>query len=455
MAIDPGTNVYQPIKNLMNSYPHLSEEALVQQLMSVRKLHSTEAGRWPLWMQTSPQDILKEKKFIVCGSQCRSEIRVLAKHAKIVAVVDDLVVKRGGGNVFGIDIIDSDAWVELARDDPNVVSVMLVSGAAGYQHFQKLAMQWQLQTLNSLQYLHLLTACDINRKNEAGRFFWYGEEFFARTLANLDKLMDSRSHLSDPWSRISWLCILLYRMTLNPFYLTACAVGYNSEKFSFDSYSTNRRFFSFSEKEVYVDGGAFTGDTIAQFVRVVGAKFKHIHSYEPSGENNRTIRSMLSGLENSYLWPLRPRITLHEKGLWDSDTTLLFNPSQVIDVGGNGAAINPASAHIVEAGVVGHIYDKQQESEISVRVPVTTIDATTDRDATFIKLEIEGSELQALNGARETIAKTRPKMAISIYHKPEDLETLLDFVVETGQDYKLGFRQHNPLVPDAMVLYCW
>jgi hypothetical protein len=109
----------------------------------------------------------------------------------------------------------------------------------------------------------------------------------------------------------------------------------------------------------------------------------------------------------------------------------------------------------VDAGLVEHIYEKEQESRISIQVPVTTIDSATNREATFIKLEIEGSELQALTGAKESIARNRPKMAISIYHKPEDLETLLDFVLETGQNYQLGFRQHNPLVPDAMVLYCW
>jgi FkbM family methyltransferase len=406
-------------------------------------------------MQASPVDTLKEKKFIVCGSQCRPEIRVLAKHASVIAVVDDFLVKQGGGRIFGIDVIDTDAWVTLARNDNSVVSVMLVPLTSGYQHFNNVAMQWGLHTLSALQYLQLLSACGVDKSGEVGRFFWYGEEFFARTLESLDRLIELRKHLGDSWSRLSWLCILLYRMTLNPFYLSACAVGHHYEKFSFDSYSMNRRFFSFSENEVYVDGGAFTGDTVAQFVRAVDGRFRHIHSFEPSSDNNRAIRSMLSTLQNDYLWPLNPRITLHARGLWDCDTTLLLNPSQVLELDGRGAVVNPASAHLVEAGMVGHIYDKEEEAKGAIQVPVTTIDAATNQEASFIKLEIEGSELQALNGARETIARNRPKMAISIYHKPEDLETLLGFVLETGHNYQLAFRQHNPFVPDAMVLYCW
>jgi len=439
----------------MNSYPHLSEEVLVQQLLDERTSYGIGNGKWPLWMRSSPADILKDKKFVVCGSLCRPEIRVLAKHAQVIGVVDDSIVQRGGGEVFGIDVIDSDTWIELAHKDQSIVSIVLAAGTTGYQHFNRLATQWKLQTLSSLQYLHLLTDCGINKNGEAGRFFWYGEEFFVRTLDNLDKLIESRKRLGDSWSRISWLCILLYRMTLNPFYLTACAVGHHFERFALDSYSINRRFFRFSEDEVYVDGGAFTGDTIAQFMRAVGGKFRHIHSFEPSSTNNRAIKDMLSSSQNTFAWPIASRITLHEKGLWDSDTTLLFNASQVVEMDGNEAAISPPSAHIVDTGLAGHLYDKQQEAEISAQVPVTTVDAATNREATFIKLEIEGSELQALHGAKESISRNRPKMAISIYHKPEDLETLLDFVLETGHDYQLGFRQHNPWVPVAMVLYCW
>ena len=164
---------------------------------------------------------------------------------------------------------------------------------------------------------------------------------------------------------------------------------------------------------------------------------------------------MLPELGKNYSCPLDTKITLHEKGLWESEGLLLFNDRPLVETGANGAVLNLPAAHIVDVSLVGHIYDREQESAMSIQVPVTTIDAAADCEATFIKLEIEGSELQALRGARQTIAKNRPKMAISIYHKPEDLETLLDFVLDTDQDYQLGFRQHNQLCPDAMVMYCW
>lgn len=116
--------------------------------------------------------------------------------------------------------------------------------------------------------------------------------------------------------------------------------------------------------------------------------------------------------------------------------------------------VQSKSAHMVNSGII-NISNSETERRASIRVPVVTIDEATNLEATFITFEIEGAELKALNGARETIARNRPKMAISIYHKPEDLATLTDFVLTTGQGYQLGFRQHNSLCPDAMVLYCY
>lgn len=440
---------------MANFYPYLSENSLLATLGQVRTDRHAPGGPWPHWLQGDPADLLARQRFIVCGSQCRAELRLLARHAEVVAIVDDVLLAQGHRHLFGTQVISSEAWVEKARNDQGVVSVVLTAGPVGFQHFSKLAAQWELPTLYPSQYLDLLDAAGISTGGAAGRFFWYGKAFRDHTEEHLDQLIAARTHFGDAWSRQTWLCILLYRMTLNPFFLTACAVGHNADSFGLNSYEINRQFLQFSDREVYVDGGTFDGDSLGWFVRAVDGKFKHIHTFEPSAENNQTIRRRLSTLQQDYLQPLAPRVTLHEKGLWNTDTTLLFNPCVTEDMMDAVGVANPPSAHLVEGGVLGHMYNHAQEASVSTQVPVTTIDGATDGDATFIKLEIEGSELQALQGARETIARNRPMMSIAMYHKPEDLETLLDFVLASGQGYKLGFRQHNPLCPDAMVMYCW
>jgi hypothetical protein len=60
----------------------------------------------------------------------------------------------------------------------------------------------------------------------------------------------------------------------------------------------------------------------------------------------------------------------------------------------------------------------------------------------FIKLDVEGAEMSALNGAKETINKYRPTLALSCYHHPDDLWKLSDMISELGLDYQFYLRQH-------------
>ena len=65
-------------------------------------------------------------------------------------------------------------------------------------------------------------------------------------------------------------------------------------------------------------------------------------------------------------------------------------------------------------------------------------------EITYIKLDIEGVELKALQGMSNTIMNNKPKLAICIYHKPKDLWELPLFVKQLNPKYKLFIRQHHP-----------
>jgi hypothetical protein len=71
---------------------------------------------------------------------------------------------------------------------------------------------------------------------------------------------------------------------------------------------------------------------------------------------------------------------------------------------------------------------------------------------TFIKMDLEGAELNALKGAEQTIKEQKPKLAISIYHKPEDIWEIPNLLLELVPDYKFYIR-HYTLIGAETVLY--
>lgn len=66
------------------------------------------------------------------------------------------------------------------------------------------------------------------------------------------------------------------------------------------------------------------------------------------------------------------------------------------------------------------------------------------RKVTFIKMDIEGAELKALYGAANTIKTWHPKLAVCVYHKPEDLITIPQYIKSIYPMYRLYLRSYSP-----------
>ena len=66
-----------------------------------------------------------------------------------------------------------------------------------------------------------------------------------------------------------------------------------------------------------------------------------------------------------------------------------------------------------------------------------------DHKITFVKMDIEGSELKALKGMKETIKKYKPKLAICVYHKPEDIIEIPLYLHKIVPEYAFYLRHHS------------
>lgn len=82
-------------------------------------------------------------------------------------------------------------------------------------------------------------------------------------------------------------------------------------------------------------------------------------------------------------------------------------------------------------------------SEGNDRIEVVSLDSYIKEKVTFIKMDIEGAELEALKGCQNTIKKYRPKLAISVYHKKEDIIEIPGYIMSLVPDYHFYLRHYS------------
>jgi FkbM family methyltransferase len=178
--------------------------------------------------------------------------------------------------------------------------------------------------------------------------------------------------------------------------------------------------FELDGNESYFDCGAFTGDTIADFIKAAGGSYNHIWAAEPDRSNySRLIRY----IEDEKLQD----VDVVNKGIYGYAGKLPFQED-----GNMLSMISEKSERFIEVDTIDNI---------SAGEPVT-----------YIKMDVEGAELMALKGAEQTIRKYKPILGISIYHKERDLIDIPSYIKEIAPEYKFYFRVHKKLAIDT-VLY--
>lgn len=174
--------------------------------------------------------------------------------------------------------------------------------------------------------------------------------------------------------------------------------------------------------DTVIDGGGCWGDTALYFADRTGPTGR-VRTFEFEPDNLELLRGNLASNPE-----LAVRIEIDARALWDragDELALAGNgPATTLQVGGD------------------------------LRVETATIDALGVDRVDFIKLDIEGAELSALRGARATLLRDRPRLAVSLYHRPEDWTTIPRYLADLGVGYRFSLG-HFTVHAEETVLFAW
>lgn len=320
----------------------------------------------------------------------------------VVGAVDN---HRAGTRLGSLDIVTDEAVQTLAATHKNLLAVVCAFGTAQH-HFTALAERAALPCLTLPQALRRTGTLTVAEPSD-----WLRNAHPDSAMAVADHV-ETAGFFRDHASLATVYAVLLHRLSWNPRWLDGVrrppaelCVGPDT--------------LTLGNDETIIDAGAYDGDTAEHFRRVTGGRYRAMHCFEPDPRNCDALRARVAG------WP---GVSAERAGLWSSSGTLCF-----ADHGGQGS-------HVSETG--------------GIRIEVIALDDRPELAPTLVKMDIEGAELPALQGMRQTLKTFKPKLALSAYHKPEDLYELPRLISAIRDDYQFRLRHYGTGLFDT-VLYAF
>lgn len=226
--------------------------------------------------------------------------------------------------------------------------------------------------------------------------------------ANRDRYEDIMQRLSDKASKEVYGKLINFRLSQDSSYM---------QGFKFDPLG---QYFDpvvqLPEGAVFLDVGGYDGETSVEFARRFPG-YGSIHIFEPDPGNCQNAKANTANLHD---------VVVHNIGLHNEKTQLRFN--------------NLASS-----------FSKISDEGDTV-IAVDRLDNLNFDAVDFIKMDVEGAEHAAIEGATETIRRLKPNLAIAIYHEPSDYRSIAERVLAIHDDYRLYVRHYTEGV-DETVMY--
>ncbi|MCI9079900.1 MAG: FkbM family methyltransferase, partial [Lachnospiraceae bacterium] len=231
----------------------------------------------------------------------------------------------------------------------------------------------------------------------------YYQDEVAEKLKKVKEMLDDKRSVEVFDKRLEFLggnIEALYSMM-------ACEKGYYSED-----------YYHITDSEIFVDCGAYNGDSLTKLINYAGG-IKKAFCFEPDYSNYLKLNKCVSEIECG-------KIITYLAATGETNKTERFESR------GTVSSLLGAGDDIV------HIERLD--------------DLLSGEKITFMKLDVEGSELATLKGAENIIKNNVPKLAVCLYHKPEDLYEIPLYLKSLVPEYKIKIRHHTYNIYDT-VLY--
>lgn len=225
----------------------------------------------------------------------------------------------------------------------------------------------------------------------------FDEEYYS---SHENEFKEIYNFLADEQSQKTFLDIIKYKLSGKIDYLFDCEVSKD------EPYKT---FLRLNENETFMDLGAYTGDTVSDFLKRVSS-YNKIIAVEP---DRKSFRKLKANTENISCIRIENVAVSKECGI------LPFS----MKGGRNSSAFRGETL-----------------------VEFKNIDSLSqDEGITYIKMDLEGEEENAILGGKDTILKYKPKMLVSAYHRTDDFLKLPKAVLNIRDDYKIYLRHFKSL----------
>lgn len=352
------------------------------------------------------QNISKNKIILYgAGNGADWAVKLLEKYKLYPIAIIDRDSKKIGGKYHQIPIVSLNSVIN--KYNLNDVNILICSPRFEREIFlnlKKIFCEKNIYSFECALYYSFIENINDYKK------------YIKDNLKNLDEFEEK---LSDEKSKYVFENVLKGRVSGK--------LKYFKKAFSEDQYFPEGLIQLF-ESDVIVDVGAYSGDTIKDIIKRTNGIFKKAYCMEPDKNCLYKLKKFLE--ENNV-----KNVQIIPKGAWNKREKVQF----LIESVEEGSKILNFDECIHEDK---NIYEIETEK----------IDNIISSQVTLIKMDIEGAELNALIGAKNTIKKYKPKLAISVYHKIEDFIEISQYIMKLNPNYRLYLRHHGLCGTDT-VLY--